>query len=136
MRSLGDKISSTIVAQHADVPCMPWSGTGITDTIMSEHGFLTVSDDVYQKACIHSSEEGLEKAQTIGFPVMIKASEGGGGKGKLLFCHACRCAAVLMRKSCLLLQVSACVAPRRISGSCTTPCSVKCLVSFRVLFPA
>ncbi|KAN0062561.1 acetyl-coenzyme-A carboxylase [Thecaphora frezii] len=81
MRSLGDKISSTIVAQHADVPCMPWSGTGIKDTIMSEQGFLTVSDEVYQKACIHSAEEGLEKAQVIGFPVMIKASEGGGGKG-------------------------------------------------------
>lgn len=81
MRSLGDKISSTIVAQHAEVPCMPWSGSGIRDTIMSEEGFLTVSDEVYQKACIHSSEEGLEKAQIIGFPVMIKASEGGGGKG-------------------------------------------------------
>ncbi|PWN34245.1 acetyl-CoA carboxylase [Meira miltonrushii] len=81
MRSLGDKISSTIVAQHADVPCMPWSGTGVKDTIMSDEGFLTVSDEVYQKACIHTSEEGLERAQTIGFPVMIKASEGGGGKG-------------------------------------------------------
>lgn len=81
MRSLGDKISSTIVAQHADVPCMPWSGTGIKETIMSAEGFLTVSDDVYQRACIHSAEEGLEKAEIIGFPVMIKASEGGGGKG-------------------------------------------------------
>ncbi len=81
MRSLGDKISSTIVAQHADVPCMPWSGTGIKETMMSEQGFLTVSDDVYQKACIHTAEEGLEKAEKIGFPVMIKASEGGGGKG-------------------------------------------------------
>ncbi|KAI7515486.1 Acetyl-CoA, partial [Hortaea werneckii] len=29
MRSLGDKISSTIVAQHAGVPCIPWSGTGV-----------------------------------------------------------------------------------------------------------
>lgn len=81
MRSLGDKISSTIVAQHADVPCMPWSGTGIKETMMSEQGFLTVSDEVYQKACIHSAEEGLDKALIIGFPVMIKASEGGGGKG-------------------------------------------------------
>ncbi|EPQ31237.1 uncharacterized protein PFL1_01422 [Pseudozyma flocculosa PF-1] len=81
MRSLGDKISSTIVAQHADVPCMPWSGTGIKETMMSEQGFLTVSDEVYQKACIHTAEEGLEKAEVIGFPVMIKASEGGGGKG-------------------------------------------------------
>lgn len=82
MRSLGDKISSTIVAQHADVPCMPWSGTGIKETMMSDQGFLTVSDEVYQKACIHTAEEGLEKAEIIGFPVMIKASEGGGGKGE------------------------------------------------------
>ncbi|KAE8200344.1 hypothetical protein CF336_g732 [Tilletia laevis] len=81
MRSLGDKISSTIVAQHADVPCMLWSGTGISETCMSKEGFLTVSDDVYQRACIHSAEEGLDRAQVIGFPVMIKASEGGGGKG-------------------------------------------------------
>lgn len=28
-----------------------------------------------------SVEEGLRSAQKIGFPVMIKASEGGGGKG-------------------------------------------------------
>lgn len=30
MRALGDKISSTIVAQSAQVPCMPWSGDGLT----------------------------------------------------------------------------------------------------------
>ncbi|WFD43394.1 acetyl-coenzyme-A carboxylase [Malassezia psittaci] len=81
MRSLGDKISSTIVAQHADVPCMQWSGTGIKETMVGEEGYLTVSDDVYQKACVHSAEEGLKCALQIGFPVMIKASEGGGGKG-------------------------------------------------------
>ena len=81
MRSLGDKISSTIVAQHADVPCMQWSGTGITETSRSEAGYLTVSDEVYQRACVHTAEEGLQVALRIGFPVMIKASEGGGGKG-------------------------------------------------------
>lgn len=81
MRSLGDKISSTIVAQHAHVPCMAWSGTGISDTVMSPQGFVTVPDDAYAKACVNSWEEGLERAEIIGFPVMIKASEGGGGKG-------------------------------------------------------
>ena len=81
MRSLGDKISSTIVAQSANVPTMPWSGTGITETVLSDQGYVVVADDVYKKACVTSVEEGLERAQQIGFPVMIKASEGGGGKG-------------------------------------------------------
>lgn len=81
MRSLGDKISSTIVAQHAQVPCMAWSGSGIADTVMSPQGFVTVPDDAYAKACITKWEEGLQMAEQIGFPIMIKASEGGGGKG-------------------------------------------------------
>ena len=42
---------------------------------------VTVPDDVYQKGCVKTAEEGLKAAQKIGFPVMIKASEGGGGKG-------------------------------------------------------
>ena len=29
MRALGDKISSTIVAQSLDIPVIPWSGSGI-----------------------------------------------------------------------------------------------------------
>ena len=81
MRSLGDKISSTIVAQHAEVPCIPWSGTGVDAVRIDEHGIVTVDDDVYNKGCTFSPEEGLAKAKQIGFPVMIKASEGGGGKG-------------------------------------------------------
>jgi acetyl-CoA carboxylase / biotin carboxylase 1 len=81
MRSLGDKISSTIVAQSADVPCMAWSGSGISETTLSEQGFVTVPDNAYKDACVFSVEEGVAKAEAIGYPVMIKASEGGGGKG-------------------------------------------------------
>ena len=81
MRSLGDKISSTIVAQHAQVPCIPWSGTGVDQVEVNDEGIVTVKDDVYMKGCVNSWQEGLEKAKEIGFPVMIKASEGGGGKG-------------------------------------------------------
>ncbi|KAH9951182.1 acetyl CoA carboxylase [Amylocystis lapponica] len=81
MRSLGDKISSTIVAQSAEVPTMAWSGSGITKTELSARGFVTVPDDVYQQACVVTVEEGLARAEQIGWPVMIKASEGGGGKG-------------------------------------------------------
>ncbi|KAH6919057.1 acetyl CoA carboxylase [Coprinopsis sp. MPI-PUGE-AT-0042] len=66
----------------ADVPTMAWSGTGITDTIVSEkNGFVIVPDKAYQDACVTMVEEGLKRSEQIGYPVMIKASEGGGGKG-------------------------------------------------------
>ncbi|ODV62628.1 acetyl-CoA carboxylase ACC1 [Ascoidea rubescens DSM 1968] len=82
MRSLGDKISSTIVAQHAKVPCIPWSGTGIDQVHINEkNGLVSVDDEIYIKCCCTSPQDGLKKAKKIGFPVMIKASEGGGGKG-------------------------------------------------------
>lgn len=83
MRALGDKISSTIVAQSADVPCMPWSGDGLTvNTVDQTDGKVAdVPADVYQKACVADAESGLASALRIGFPVMVKASEGGGGKG-------------------------------------------------------
>ena len=81
MRSLGDKISSTIVAQHAKVPCIPWSGEGVSQVKVDNNDIVTVEDHIYDKGCTHSPQEGLEAARKIGFPVMVKASEGGGGKG-------------------------------------------------------
>jgi acetyl-CoA carboxylase/biotin carboxylase 1 len=60
---------------------MAWSGSGISDTVLSEQGFVTVPDSAYKDACVTSVEEGIAKAESIGYPVMIKASEGGGGKG-------------------------------------------------------
>jgi acetyl-CoA carboxylase/biotin carboxylase 1 len=81
MRTLGDKISSTIVAQTANVPCIAWSGDGITVDAKEGELITSIDDDLYQKATVHNAEEGLKVAKRIGFPVMIKASEGGGGKG-------------------------------------------------------
>ena len=85
MRSLGDKISSMIVAESADVPQVPWSGSGLRiDTEVCrnpEDHSLVVPKDVYLKGCVTTAAEGLAAAEKIGFPVMIKASEGGGGKG-------------------------------------------------------
>jgi len=81
MRSLGDKISSSIVAQAANVPTMPWSGSGLTTDARNDQGFITVPDDIYRKACVIDLNEALARVHEIGFPCMIKASEGGGGKG-------------------------------------------------------
>ena len=40
-----------------------------------------IPDEVFKKATVTSVEECLEAAKKIGFPIMLKASEGGGGKG-------------------------------------------------------
>lgn len=42
---------------------------------------VSVPSDLYRKGCVEDVDEGLKSANKIGFPVMIKASEGGGGKG-------------------------------------------------------
>ncbi|CCJ31347.1 unnamed protein product [Pneumocystis jirovecii] len=82
MKSLGDKISSIIIAQSANIPCMPWSGSNVNKVqIDKKSGKVFIEDSVYHEACVNTPEEGLEKALAIGFPVIIKASKGGGGKG-------------------------------------------------------
>ena len=86
MWALGDKIASSIVAQTANVPTLPWSGSGLTvewdnTKIGKSSKPVSVPKDVFKKACVNDADEGLKAALAIGFPVMIKASEGGGGKG-------------------------------------------------------
>ncbi len=56
--SMGDKITSKLLAQEAGVSTVP----GYTDVI-------------------NGAEHAVEIAQQIGYPVMLKASAGGGGKG-------------------------------------------------------
>lgn len=58
MESLGDKIQSKIVAKKAGVPVIP----GVDKAISSE-------------------EEAIEVANMCGYPVMVKAAAGGGGRG-------------------------------------------------------
>jgi len=79
MRALGDKIGSTIIAQTAGVPCIAWNGSSVIADYDRSNGCLP--NDAYEQANIHSASEALEAAKKIGFPIMIKASEGGGGKG-------------------------------------------------------
>ena len=58
LRSLGDKIMSKKIAQDAGVSVVP--------------GFVGEVPTV---------EDGIRISREIGYPVMIKASAGGGGKG-------------------------------------------------------
>uniref|UniRef100_A0A9J7YYU1 acetyl-CoA carboxylase n=1 Tax=Cyprinus carpio carpio TaxID=630221 RepID=A0A9J7YYU1_CYPCA len=85
MWALGDKVASSIVAQSADIPTLPWSGTGLRVEWTEEeqkHGCeISVPPELYVQGCVKDVDEGLVSAEKIGYPVVIKASEGGGGKG-------------------------------------------------------
>eukprot|EP00445_Apocalathium_hangoei_P043602 CAMPEP_0203975960 /NCGR_PEP_ID=MMETSP0359-20131031/100874_1 /ASSEMBLY_ACC=CAM_ASM_000338 /TAXON_ID=268821 /ORGANISM="Scrippsiella Hangoei, Strain SHTV-5" /LENGTH=2073 /DNA_ID=CAMNT_0050914163 /DNA_START=62 /DNA_END=6283 /DNA_ORIENTATION=+ len=78
MHALGDKIASTILAQSSKVPCIPWNGDGIFAEIQSDG---SIPLEPFKKACLQNYEEALACAKRIGYPVVLKASEGGGGKG-------------------------------------------------------
>ena len=58
MRKLGDKIGSKLIAEEVGVPVAPWSGGGV-DTLA----------------------EATQAAGRIGYPLMLKATAGGGGRG-------------------------------------------------------
>jgi acetyl/propionyl-CoA carboxylase alpha subunit len=58
IRAMGDKIESKKLAVAAGVPTLPGSVDALSDT-----------------------EEALAEAERIGYPVLLKASAGGGGKG-------------------------------------------------------
>jgi acetyl-CoA carboxylase/biotin carboxylase 1 len=79
MRALGDKIGSTIIAQSAGVPCIGWNGQHVIASYDIESG--TLPTKALEDASIATATEAEAAAEKIGFPIMIKASEGGGGKG-------------------------------------------------------
>ncbi|XP_011499057.1 PREDICTED: acetyl-CoA carboxylase isoform X2 [Ceratosolen solmsi marchali] len=79
MWALGDKIASSIVAQTADVPTLPWSGSDLKAHYSGKK--IKISSELFKKGCVSSVEECLAAVNKIGFPIMVKASEGGGGKG-------------------------------------------------------
>ncbi|HWO61834.1 MAG TPA: carboxyl transferase domain-containing protein [Umezawaea sp.] len=58
MRKLGDKIGSKLIAEQVGVPVAPWSG-GPVDSL----------------------DDALKSAKDIGYPLMLKATAGGGGRG-------------------------------------------------------
>uniref|UniRef100_A0A669EMX1 acetyl-CoA carboxylase n=1 Tax=Oreochromis niloticus TaxID=8128 RepID=A0A669EMX1_ORENI len=84
MWALGDKIASSIVAQTAGIPTLPWSGTGLTvdwPENNQKKKVVSVPHDLYELGCVQDVEHGMKAAEKIGYPIMVKASEGGGGKG-------------------------------------------------------
>ncbi|XP_049906114.1 acetyl-CoA carboxylase isoform X2 [Epinephelus moara] len=85
MWALGDKVASSIVAQSADIPTLPWSGSGLRVGWDEEDKMLgnviSVPSEMYTEGCVLDVDDGLAGAERIGYPVVIKASEGGGGKG-------------------------------------------------------
>uniref|UniRef100_A0A0K6S787 Uncharacterized protein n=1 Tax=Chromera velia CCMP2878 TaxID=1169474 RepID=A0A0K6S787_9ALVE len=78
MAALGDKIAANILAQTAGVNSIPWSGNGLTAQL-DKGGHIP--QETFDKACVTSADQAAAVANDIGYPVMIKASEGGGGKG-------------------------------------------------------
>src|SRR5690625_5687758 len=58
MRQLGDKIAAKALAEKAEVPVSPWSKVGVKTV-----------------------EEAVEHAERIGYPALLKAAAGGGGRG-------------------------------------------------------
>jgi acetyl-CoA carboxylase biotin carboxylase subunit len=58
IRIMGDKIEAKRTAKRLGIPCVPGSEGGITD-----------------------DEEAMRVAREIGYPVLVKAASGGGGRG-------------------------------------------------------
>jgi acetyl/propionyl-CoA carboxylase alpha subunit/acetyl-CoA carboxylase carboxyltransferase component len=58
MRRLGDKIESKLLAEQAGVPLAPWSGGPVDDVAAAR-----------------------KAAEAVGYPLMVKATAGGGGRG-------------------------------------------------------
>jgi len=75
MDAVGDKICANLLAQSVGVNVIPWSGSGLTVP------GTTIPPDVLRKATLADVGEALACVKRVGYPCMIKASEGGGGKG-------------------------------------------------------
>nr|ASZ00203.1 acetyl-CoA carboxylase 1 [Pelargonium cotyledonis] len=79
MGALGDKIGSSLIAQAAEVPTLPWSGSHVK--ISPDSCVFAIPDEIYREACVYTTEEAIASCHIVGYPAMIKASWGGGGKG-------------------------------------------------------
>ena len=46
----------------------------------------SIPEEMYKATCVHTREEVIMSCQIVGYPNMIKASWGGGGKGSRKVC--------------------------------------------------
>ena len=60
MWSLGDKIASSIVAQSANVPTLPWSGSELKVQWSDSGKTVRVPMEIYRKGCVENTQHGLE----------------------------------------------------------------------------
>lgn len=58
--------------------CIGWNGDKLRCDYKTEGG---IPQEVYDQANVTSEEMCMTECARVGFPIMIKASEGGGGKG-------------------------------------------------------
>ncbi|MFD2421138.1 ATP-binding protein [Amycolatopsis pigmentata] len=65
MRKLGDKIGAKLIAEEVGVPVAPWS-----------------------RGPVETLDAALKAAENIGYPLMLKATAGGGGRGIRVVRHA------------------------------------------------
>ena len=73
MAALGDKVGSTILAQSARVPTLPWSGSAVMlPPEQDGHASTEVPADVYAAACVTTAEEAVASCDRIGYPAMLK----------------------------------------------------------------
>ncbi|KAK3274777.1 hypothetical protein CYMTET_17053 [Cymbomonas tetramitiformis] len=75
MDAVGDKINANLLAQSVGVNVIPWSGSGL------KSDSVKLSDDLISQATLKDLDALKAAAPKVGYPMMIKASEGGGGKG-------------------------------------------------------
>lgn len=69
-----------------------------------ESSLVTIPEEIYREACVSTTEEAIASCQVVGYPAMIKASWGGGGKGIRKVCFMCGLA-VLQFVFCLCRDV-------------------------------
>ena len=72
IRLLGDKVAAKRVAEQANVPVVPWSGGPVNDVA-----------------------EATKVAERLGYPLVVKASAGGGGRGIRMVADEAELAAAL-----------------------------------------